>query len=1021
MARLKVLLTGTCLVALAAPAWAATGDVQADAPAGQASDSTSPSISSTSGSTPTSSGDVIVTGTRIVRPNSKSAAPITSITRAEIQAQAPINVEEVLNRMPQVDPDSQQNYQDSDGRQRIKLRNLGFERTLVLVDGKRLGTQNGEDVGMIPTALLDRIDILSGGASSVYGTDAVAGVVNFIMRKDFDGIALNANYGFYNHKNRSTIVGQTASTYGFDVPHGWANDGGRSDISLTAGKNMLDGRLNITGFVDYRHVDQVNYADRETSACQITQPSKDSALACTQSTYSYSGYISPQSGPNSGFAYVNNPHGSRTFVPYGPGAGNAANPYTNYPAQRADKRINAGSFITLKLSPAAELYSTVMWFKDKSVNTYPARVYSYTVYGDTPYQVNCNNPFMSASQASAVCGSAAGTSTLVPLEVRYRFSNLPQVPDEYLNKGIRVTAGIRGTFAEAFTYDVGGVYARNRQDYTGGNYPDFAKVNNSLNVVNVNGTPTCVAKLNGTDPACVPFDAFKAGNSDDALSDYLFTAQSGTNTSIGILYNMLANVTADLGKFGVTSPFAEQGLALAAGVEYRKDVQIGKADAIYRSQNGGSDSHLQQHAWEGNIEAQLPLVQHKSWTDLLQVNGGYRLSRYSSVSKNFSTWKAEAIWSPIADITFRGSINKSQRAPTVVEAYQAGNVSYSNTGAGNDICASTPRQVIDPVTGQTTTVYDPPTASIQACRATGLPDNLYGSPTLSCPEQQCTVRTGGFTLTPETAYTKTFGVVLKPRFLPGLTVSVDRYLINLNQSIGFNFADFFSQGCAATGDAFYCSKIIRDANNGYILYSPISSNPTSGFIQYGTLNLYKAKSHGWDIQAQYALSLGTSGRLDWSFNGSRPTLTGGQDAPNLLAKNCVGYYGPGCGPSFPKWQHGLRTTYTTANNFFSASFNWRYYGPLTITYNSNDPGIGYTAADARTTFNHIKAYNYFDLALTFKVSKAATLRLTANNLFDTLPPIIPDSYNISLARNNTIPARYDSLGRNIVFGLNVRF
>ncbi|MEJ8629094.1 TonB-dependent receptor plug domain-containing protein [Sphingomonas sp. I4] len=148
-----------------------------------------------------SGGEVIVTGTRITRPNLASAAPITSVTRQDIQAQAPLNVEEVLNRLPQVAPDAQSNYADSDGRQRIKLRSLGFERTLVLVDGKRLGTQNGQDTGIIPASLLERVDVLSGGASSVYGSDAISGVVNFVLRKDFEGCASTA-----------TIISTTTTT-----------------------------------------------------------------------------------------------------------------------------------------------------------------------------------------------------------------------------------------------------------------------------------------------------------------------------------------------------------------------------------------------------------------------------------------------------------------------------------------------------------------------------------------------------------------------------------------------------------------------------------------------------------------------------------------------------------------------------------------------------------------------------------------------------------------------------------------
>ncbi|MGT2513536.1 TonB-dependent receptor plug domain-containing protein [Sphingomonas panni] len=153
---------------------------------------------------------IVVTGTRIVRPNNKSAAPIATVTAQEIQAQGATTIEEVLNRLPQVAPNAEQNYAESSGRQRIKLRSLGFERTLTLVDGLRLGIQNGMDVGIIPASLVERIDVLSGGASSVYGSDAVSGVVNFILKKNFDGVELNANYSFYNQQNRENAVTDAA-------------------------------------------------------------------------------------------------------------------------------------------------------------------------------------------------------------------------------------------------------------------------------------------------------------------------------------------------------------------------------------------------------------------------------------------------------------------------------------------------------------------------------------------------------------------------------------------------------------------------------------------------------------------------------------------------------------------------------------------------------------------------------------------------------------------------------------------
>ena len=961
--------------------------------------------------------DVVVTGTRIQRPNIVSAAPITSVTAVEIKDQSPTNIEEVLNRLPQIAPDAQQSYQDSDGRQRIKLRSLGFERTLVLIDGKRLGTQNAQDTGIIPVSLLKRVDVLTGGASSVYGSDAIAGVVNFILDPDFHGVRLDANYNFYNHVNRPNIVTATAQSYAFPAPSGLTNDGGRADITLTAGTSLLDGKVNLSAFVDYRHADIVNYADRSTSACQLLQSTPDGPLSCSQSTYSPSGYISPRSGANRNVAYVNDPAGTRTFVPYGIGAGKSANPFDGYPYQRALNRVNAGGFVTVKLAPAYELYGSAIGFRDTSTNPFPNRVFSYTAYGSTPYQVNCNNPFLSSSQASTLCGAAAGTATLVPLDVRYRL-NVPFLIDTYVNSGIRATGGLRGKVGDAWTYDIGGVYARNQQDYMPASLPSFARVNNTLNVVAVNGVPTCVSG----DAGCVPFDAFRAGNGSAALVGYIYGANTvEKQTNVGTLYDALANITGDLGKYGITSPLARDGVAFALGLEYREDRQTSVANAAFRDDNGGADSSLRQHVLESNIEVQAPLIQDQRFAHLLQVNGGFRVSRYNTNPERFSTWKIEGLYAPVPDITFRTSFNKAQRAPTVVETYQASNISFSRQGgAQNDFCAPVPRVIADPANPGQTITTTVPLASRAVCAATGLSDALYGSPTLLCPDSSCTVRFGGFTADPETAFTQTYGIVVKPRFLKGLVFSVDRYRIKINNSLDFNFDNYYTDGCLrSNGDAFFCKGIVR-APDG-TLYAAAATNPTSGFIRAGTTNYYFSIARGWDFQGDYAIGLGTLGRVDMDFNGSLATFAGGQDSPLQPLRNCAGYFGNGCGQLIPKWSHGLRTTYTLPDNSMNLSFNWRYIGALTNANNSGDPAIGGIPANVQTTYFRIDPVSYFDLALTFNVTKAYSLRFIANNLMDRSPPILPNSYNVSLARNNTLPQRYDSLGRNIAIGLTANF
>ena len=1012
---LKALLGTSCATAawVAAPALAQTQD-----PTTAIGDPVASAKLAAASNDDTTRGDgreIVVTGTRITRPNTKSAAPITTVTSAEITAQGATTIEEVLNRLPQVQANAEQNYAESDGRQRIKLRSLGFERTLTLVDGLRLGIQNGMDVSLIPNDLVERVDVLSGGASSVYGSDAVAGVVNFVLKKNFEGIALSGNYSFFNHDNRANPVTDAAARANFPSRLGMANDGGRANLTLTAGKSFFDGALNITSYFNYRHSDQVNLGDRSLSACEVSQTLATGVLNCTRSTYTQVGTIVP-GGIGVGSTLVNNPDGSGTFLPYNSGPGTAANPFDDIAFQRAFNRINTGAFVNARISDDIELYSTAMFYRDKSSNTLPNRVYSYSAYGSTPFQTNCDNPFLTASQRTTLCGTR--TSGTVPLDVRYRFDGLPPVRTSFDNRGVRVAGGLRGrVLDDAWNYDIAGVYSLMKGETIYPAQPDFDRVNRSLNVVSVNGTPTCASVVSGVDRACVPFNAFRAYNNSAALNNYLFTNVDGRQNSTSLMWQALAVLNGDLGKYGITSPLAEQGIAIAFASEFRAELFKSGADALFRETNGGTDARFTQNVVESNVEVQAPLVEHRRFAELLQLNGGYRVSKYNRLNGTFNTWKAEGIWTPVSDITLRASFNKAQRAPTVIEADQASNINYTTTGP-NDPCASTR----DP-NSSNPNVRLAPSASIEQCRRTGLPDNLYGSATLDCAALNtgCTVRNGGFNLKPETAYTKTFGVILRPRVLKGLVVSVDRFLINLNDSISFVQSNDFLSGCLTTGLEFYCRGVVRNPTT-FTLNSQPTGNPATGWFARGTSNGYKSQAHGWDFQGQYNLGLGAAGALDWSFNGTLTTKAGSQGSPDDTPRNCVGYYGGGCGESMPRWSHGLRTTWTTTDKIASVSVNWRHISAMTIGYNApRSTGIPLDTPQIRKFYTGIPAYDYIDLSASFDVAKRFSLRVAVNNLFDRDPPLMPDSRNVlGLLRNNTL-FRYDLLGRQIVVGATTRF
>ena len=950
--------------------------------------------------------DIIVTGTRLVRPNLKAASPITTAAANEIRQQGAINIEEVLNRFPQVTPDSQQLYQNSNGRQRVKLRGLDFNRTLTLIDGQRISDTEAVDINMVPVSLVERIDVLTGGASSVYGSDAVAGVVNFVLKKKFEGVRLSSSYSFYQHDNRDNPSTPLAQAYGIATPTGSTVGGGRVDLSATAGHNFLDGRLNLTGFVGYRHGDPILFGDRDISGCQIQRAG--SGYNCLVTAASPNGTITPLSGTYANQSF-SNPSGTRgTFVDAAsvPGYGNSKDRET----LRGFDRWNLGGFFTFKVSSAVELHANVLYARDLSRNSfYGPYVQSYAAYGSTPYRVNCDNPLMSAQQAGIVCGAAAGSAALVPVNVQVGFPGLGgnRSSDIFDNRNLRIAGGARGEIAAGFRYDVGGVYARNRALWITDGKPVFAKVNRALDVVSVNGTPTCRSVVDGTDPACVPLDIFAAGSGTAALRDYLFDERRGISNNRTAFLDLTANLTADLTRFGIVSPFADQGLGIALGGEVRRTDQNNAVNDRYVDVYGGRSYVASQNVHEANVEAQLPLVAKRPFFELLQLNGGYRWSKYNINSRTFPTWKIEGIWSPSRDVTFRAGLNRAQRAPSIYEGNQT--IAFSNYNV-NDFCAPTLNAV---------GTRGLPRGSIQACRASGLPDNLYNSPTLLCPDQACRQRTGGFELSPEDARTLTAGVVLTPSFVDRLSLSADYYRIRVNQVIGFNYANFAVDGCVATADPYYCSRIVRNADG--TLFGADASAGT-GYIQAGTTNQYRLNAEGVDVSGHYVLPLGAAaGTLDVLFTGSRTITSGAQDSVVTPERNCVGYFGPRCGQPVPAWTHVARGTYTSSGGAFSASLAWRFISGTRTTLNSTDPALGFTAADRVTQYTHIPDYSYFDLALTVSLKKRLVLTVSANNLFDRMPPVLANSYAFALSRGNSVPQRYDILGRQLSIGVTTDF
>ena len=941
-------------------------------------------------------GDLIVTGSRIRSKNLVETAPVTSVGQTEIKLQSAFSVQEVLNRVPAI-KNNDTNLSNGNGRQQFDFHGLGTNRTLTLIDGQRIGVTEGIDASVVPVGLIERVDLLTGGASAVYGSDAIGGVVNFVLRKDFEGINANANYGFYNTRNRDNIAAQAARNAGFSVPEGSVNDGGRFDANISVGHNFDEGRGNISVFGAYSKVNPVLASDRSFSVCPITL-SGQSVVCASPSSATPSGYFQALSGPNqNGTILSNAPNGSREFVPYS--GANGYNYNQTFYFQRENTRYNGAVFLNYKVSPGLQLYANGLYLKSEAVSqSDPATIQP----GSVAYAINCDNPLLSGQQAQALCGSAAGTATNVTTDVRYRFSDARTTRSS--NEIYRGVAGFRGDLGSAWHYDVGGVYSTTLYQQRQNNRVDPTKVAAALQVVDVNGVATCASAA--TNPACVPLDIFSsAGPSAAAVEALAFGGGGGLFRERYQQWVGNANVTGDLGEYGIRSPFSSKGINVAIGAEYRTSSYRSNPDAAYQAAFGSTPSSLSNNAKDIYGEINVPLVSDRPFIRDLSVGAAIRGSSYSGVDKMRSTYKFDGSWRPIQDLLLRASYNKATRAPSIYELSSNAAISYGtlDTNTLGDPCAGAN-----------------PVASLAACQRSGVTAAQYGS-IAQCPDFLCTVRNGSQGLvTPEIAHTYTYGLVLTPRVLHGFSATADYYNIQIENGIGYYRAIDFTQTCANTGYDFFCGQLVRNSDG--TLFS--NAGASSGYINQGYSNLGKTRAAGFNFSANYETRLGRWAQFSTSYVATLQTDKGGDLGLPDTDFNVVGLFGPYAGQGYRRYQHNLRTTFSSpssAKNPALVSLNWRHNSGLKNSRLAGNPIFGSDDASVPDQYKYLPSYDLFDLSASITIAQKLTLRVVLNNLFDASAPIRPSPPLEAAERVNTSPSVYDALGRSINVGASINF
>jgi outer membrane receptor protein involved in Fe transport len=961
--------------------------------------------------------EIVVTGSRIPSPNLTSVSPVTAVSQEELKLQGTTNVETLLNNLPQVFADFGGGVSNgATGTATVNLRGLGNTRTLVLVDGRRLMPGDPAlpvaDLNAIPASLVERVDVLTGGASAVYGSDAVGGVVNFIMQKNFEGIRIDGQYGFAQHKNDNSLARSVIATAPFAIPMPDGNvvDGETSEINIALGVNAPDGKGNITAYAGYRHIEPILQSQRDYSVCSLAATTSahpgvyDTRVCAGSSNSAFGRFIN---GTNPGGLSVN-PNGSQTFVPFTNALRFNYAPQNYY--QRPDDRYTAGFFAHYDFNDMFQVYSDLLFADDHT----RAQIASSGFFigtgsnGGSTIGINCDNPLMTAAQQTQLCGAAGGTPTVVQNSLGFRFAGIPR-SDDLRHTAYRIDLGMRGQLAEGWNYDG---YIQYGTTIYNEHYEGDVSVAKAQNALLVNpATGDCTVDDANPDPnaGCIPLNIFRAGGLTPTALAYVITPgfKSGETTERVANFSL----TGDLGSAGIKSPMANDGVGVALGAEYRRESLSLIVDQEFSSGDlsgqGGPTlgNHGSFDVYELFGEARLPLMQDQPYAKDLTVELGYRFSDYNTAANITHTYKFGVNWSPVDDIKLRASYNRAVRAPNVVELFTPQGVGLFG---GSDPCANHG-------------------ATLAACVASGATAAQYNAGIPQCPSAQCTALLGGSpNLKAEEADTYTVGVVLQPRWFSGFNLTADYFDIKVSNLVSSLPALTVSQ-CVTGGDAASCALFHRDPTTGQIFGN-------QGFIRAVNFNTGYLKTSGVDIQANYRAQFSDWGMGDWgglafNFVGTWTKEYVTQPITGSGTYDCVGLYGVVCsagaqGGPIPEWRHKLRVTWTTPWPV-TLSASWRYISGVDFDVNDPNPFLGNTTTPVDTVDAHIKAYSYLDLSGTWKVRDAVTLRAGVNNVLDKDPPFLEsNTFPASgppFGNGNTYPGTYDALGRTIFFGLTADF
>jgi outer membrane receptor protein involved in Fe transport len=938
---------------------------------------------------------VEITGTRIKSIDAASNSPVTSLTAEEIRSSQPVAVEEVIRGMaaavPAIGPGVNNG---AGGGATIDLRGLGPQRTLVLIDGRRMvpfDLSARVDTNSIPLALLERIDIVTGGASAVYGADAIAGVANFVLKKKFNGAELSTSY---------SVSGD--------------NDAKRRRTDLTIGSALADGKGNVVLSVGSTTTDPLQAGDRSWG--RTTTSSSTGAFAGSSTTYPIVIAVTPAAGVTTaqntlgtGNRQLNLTTGA--FEAFVPATGGYNTNPPNYFITPLDRRQVTG-LANYTINEHAEVYAQAFYTRS-DVNSVLA---PSGTFGNT-FQVNIGNPYIPDAARAQICaarGIAAascvlGNTTTVPITLSRRFVELGNRYNDFYNKSLQTTLGLKGAVTDSWSYDLYHISGESDQTQVRRNWGSLSKVQQAMLATS---TTACTVTTGG----CVPLNVFGALGS--ITPDMLNFVNLSTVLLTKVRQSVdAATIDGDLGV--IKSPFAKSPIRVAVGFEKREVSAANQSDAPSQIQAEVLGTGAPTPDRSGTLrlreaygEANVPLVQGLPMAHDISLEVGGRSTEFSAITavgtskRSYGTDKFGLNWEPVKGVRIRGMVQKATRAPNVNELFAPQITGLSNLST--DPCQGA---LINAAQANT-----PGTLS-NLCRLTGVPATVIGN--LPAPSSgQINVLSGGNPdLGPEKADTQTLGFVWTPDFAPGFSLSMDRYRINVTDAISSPSTTDVLDGCynAAFNPGFdlnaSCQNIFRSANTGTF------NGGDSRGVFTGSSNQGKIWIGGFDINASYRMrmkDLGLSpdlGTVDLTFNYNKVLDNDFQATSVSVRRDCIGYYSLACGA--PNWGTRFTQRTTWKLSTFDVGYAWRHVSAIQV-----EPLAGTFYAP----YSKVPAYNYLDLSANWDVMKGVRLSLSINNAMNNKPPVVGNTIaTTSTNGGETLPSSYDTIGRYFTLGLTMKF